>query len=149
MKRPTFQRRWTALAAWLVGVALCCIVIGRTTFTADLSAFLPQSPTKEQQVLLDQLRDGVVSRLILIGIEGGNAPLRAGLSKEVAKRLRANPEFLTVNNGEPVNADRDQAYLFGNRYLLSPAVRPDRFTGRHDDQAAGAARSYRRGGAVI
>ncbi|HEV7618006.1 MAG TPA: MMPL family transporter [Burkholderiaceae bacterium] len=134
MKRPTFQRRWTALAAWLVGVALCCIVIGRTTFTADLSAFLPQSPTKEQQVLLDQLRDGVVSRLILIGIEGGNAPLRAGLSKEVAKRLRADPEFVTVNNGEPVNADRDQAYLFGNRYLLSPAVRPDRFTvaGLHD-----------------
>jgi predicted exporter len=134
MKRPTFQRRWTALAVWLVGVALCCIVIGRTTFTADLSAFLPQSPTKEQQVLLDQLRDGVVSRLILIGIEGGNAPLRAGLSKEVAKRLRADPEFVTVNNGEPVNAGRDQAYLFGNRYLLSPAVRPDRFTvtGLHD-----------------
>ena len=47
------------------------IVIGRTEFTTDLSAFLPQSPTKEQQVLLDQLRDGVVSRLILVGIEGG------------------------------------------------------------------------------
>jgi predicted exporter len=123
-----FSRRRLALVAWLVGVAICCIVIARTTFTADLSAFLPQSPTKEQQVLLDQLRDGVVSRLILIGIEGGDAQTRAALSKEMARQLRSDPAFVTVNNGEPVNAQRDQEFLFGNRYLLSPAVTPERFT---------------------
>ncbi|MEO8407187.1 MAG: hypothetical protein ABI476_02005, partial [Oxalobacteraceae bacterium] len=65
------QSRRIALLAWLLGVAICCVVIARTTFITDLSGFLPQSPTKEQQVLLDQLREGVVSRLILIGIEGG------------------------------------------------------------------------------
>ncbi|WP_025915700.1 MMPL family transporter [Herminiimonas sp. CN] len=126
MKR--LQSRRMALAAWLLGLAMCCVVIARTTFITDLSGFLPQSPTKEQRVLLDQLREGVVSRLILIGIEGGDAALRAALSKETAKRLRAAPAFVTVNNGEPLNAERDQAFLFDNRYLLSPAVTPDRFS---------------------
>lgn len=128
MNQAKPQRRWIAIAAWLLGVALCVLVISRTTFTADLSAFLPQSPTPEQQVLLDQLRDGVVSRLILVGIEGGDAPARAALSKETARRLRGDPAFVTVNNGEPVNAERDQAFLFGNRYLLSSAVTPERFS---------------------
>lgn len=134
MKKAGSQNRWIALAAWLMGLVICAVVISRTTFTTDLSAFLPQSPTKEQQVLLDQLRDGVVSRLILTGIEGADAPTRAVLSKNMAQRLRADPAFVAVNNGEPVNAQRDQAFLFGNRYLLSPAVTPERFTvaGLHD-----------------
>lgn len=121
--RPRF-----ALAAWLAGVILCALVIARTPFTTDLSAFLPRSPTPEQQVLLDQLRDGVVSRLILIGLEGADAPVRAALSKDMAGRLRGDPAFAAVNNGEPVNAERDQAYLFDNRYLLSSGVAPERFT---------------------
>jgi predicted exporter len=128
MKQANPRSRWIAITAWLLGVAICGIVIARTTFTTDLSAFLPQSPTKEQQVLLDQLRDGVVSRLILIGIEGGDALTRAALSKETARRLGSNPAFVTINNGEPINAERDQAFLFGNRYLLSSAVTPERFT---------------------
>jgi predicted exporter len=127
MKQPAFARR-AAILAWLLGMLLCCIVISRTTFTTDLSAFLPASPTSEQRVLLDQLRDGVVSRLILVGLEGGDAPTRAAISKEMAKRLRGDDAFATVNNGEPVYTEKDQAFLFGNRYLLSPAVTPERFS---------------------
>lgn len=134
MKQPFAQRRTIAIVAWLLGLILCGLVVARTTFTADLSAFLPASPTKEQQVLLDQLRDGMVSRLILVGIEGADAPTRAALSKSVAHRLRGDAAFETVNNGEPIHAEKDQAFLFGNRYLLSPAVAPERFTaqGLHD-----------------
>jgi predicted exporter len=122
------RKRTIALVLWLLGLAFCAFVISRTTFTTDLSAFLPQSPTKEQQVLLDQLRDGVVSRLILTGIEGADATTRAAISKGIAQRLRGDPAFVTVNNGEPVNTARDQTFLFGNRYLLSAAVTPERFT---------------------
>ena len=125
---PPRRRRQLAIACWLLGIALCALVIGRTTFTTDLSAFLPQSPTQEQQVLLDQLHDGVVSRLILIGIEGADAPTRAALSLETARLLRRDAHFVTINNGEPIYAERDRAFLFGNRYLLSPAVMPQRFT---------------------
>jgi len=122
-------RRWLpALLAWLVLVAAALAVIAQTRFTADLSAFLPRSPTAEQQVLVDQLSDGMVSRLLLVGIEGGDAASRAAVSRELARRLRDDPAFGSVANGEPVHRDRDRALLFDNRYLLSPAVSPQRFT---------------------
>ena len=128
MKPVTSRHRWLAISIWLIGAAVCGIIIYKATFVSDLTVFLPQSPTKEQQVLLGQLRNGVVSRLILIGIEGGNAPTRAALSKETASRLRNDPGIASINNGEAINTERDLAFLFDNRYLLSPAVTEARFT---------------------
>ena len=78
--------------------------------------------------MLDQIHDGLASRLILVAIEGADAPTRAKLSKQVAQVLRTNSAFVSVNNGEPVNAERDRAFLFSNRYLLSLAVTPARFS---------------------
>jgi predicted exporter len=118
----------TAIALWLAFILVCGIIISRSQFTTDLSAFFPRSPTQEQQLLLDQVRDGLASRLILVGIEGADAATRARLSKDIAQRLRTDPAFISVNNGEPVSAARDHAYLFNNRYLLSPAVTPERFS---------------------
>ncbi|HAL39284.1 MAG TPA: hypothetical protein DCP03_14730, partial [Polaromonas sp.] len=117
-----------AIALWLAFLLACSAIISRTHFTTDLSAFLPRNPTPEQQLLMDQLRDGLASRLILVGVEGADAPTRARLSKQIAQRLRADPAFVTVNNGEPVNTERDRTFLFNNRYLLSPAVTPARFS---------------------
>jgi predicted exporter len=111
-----------AVALWLAFVLACAVIAARTTFTADLSAFLPRAPTAEQQLLVDQLRDGLVSRLILAGIEGGTPAGRAALSTRVAATLRGDVQFAAVSNGEPVNRDHDQRYLFSHRYLLSPAV---------------------------
>ena len=133
MKQSPAQRGRTALARtsivlWLGFILACGITITRSQFTTDLSAFLPRSPTPAQQLLLEQIRDGLASRLILVGIEGADATARATLSKQIAQRLRADPAFVTVNNGEPVSAERDRAYLFNHRYLLSPAVTPARFS---------------------
>jgi len=122
------RRGRTAVALWLAFILACAIVVGRSQFTTDLSAFLPRSPTPAQQLLLEQIRDGLASRLILVGIEGADAPARAGLSRQVAQRLRTDPAFVSVNNGEPVSAERDRAFLFDHRYLLSPAVTPERFS---------------------
>ena len=128
MMIPTHRRGITAIVLWLIFLLACVGIISRTQFTTDLSAFLPSSPTAEQQLLMDQLRDGLASRLILVGIEGADAPTRAQLSRQVAQRLRADPSFVSVNNGEPVNTERDRIFLFNNRYLLSPAVTPARFS---------------------
>ena len=117
-----------AIALWVAFILVCGIIISRSQFTTDLSAFLPRSPTPEQQLLLEQISDGLASRLILVGIEGADAPTRASLSRQIAQRLRADPAFVSVNNGEPVNAERDRAFLFDHRYLLSPAVSPARFS---------------------
>lgn len=128
MMRGPWSVRTGAFVLWLAGLLLCGLVVLQARFTADLSAFLPQTPTREQKVLLDQLRDGVVSRLILVGIEGGDMAARASVSKAMAVRLRADAALASVSNGEPVDAERDQRFLFENRYLLSPAVAPEHFT---------------------
>jgi predicted exporter len=117
-----------AITLWLAFSLACALVISRSEFTTDLSAFFPRNPTPEQQLLLEQVRDGIASRLILTGIEGADASTRARLSRQIAQRLRADPDFVSVNNGEQVNAERDRAYLFNNRYLLSTAVTPERFS---------------------
>ncbi len=104
------------------------VIISRSQFTADLSAFLPSNPTAEQQLLMDQLKDGLASRLILVGIEGADPATRARLSKTIAKNLRRNSAFVSVNNGEAITTERDRSYLFNNRYLLSPAVTPEHFS---------------------
>jgi len=128
VRQAPARRGRTAIALWLAFILACGIIISRSQFTTDLSAFLPRSPTPAQQLLLEQIRDGLASRLILVGIEGADASTRARLSKQIAQRLRAEPAFVTVNNGEPVSAERDRAFLFDNRYLLSPAVTPARFS---------------------
>ncbi len=124
----TGRRGLCAIALWLAFSLACAVVTSRTNFTTDLSAFLPRAPTPAQKLLMDQLRDGLASRLILAGIEGADAPTRAELSKQVARHLRADPAFVTVSNGEAVFTERDRAFLFNNRYLLSPAVSPAHFS---------------------
>lgn len=123
-----------AIFLWLAFIAACIITIAQSRFTADLSAFLPRNPTPAQQLLLEQIKDGLASRLILVGIEGSNAEKRAALSRQIAKKLRADPRFASVDNGENINGERDRAYLFNHRYLLSPKVTPARFdvTGLHE-----------------
>lgn len=120
-------RRLTVVL-WLGALLACLLQISQTRFVSDLSAFMPKLPTERQQLLVDQLRDGVVARLIIVGIEGGDDVSRASTSNDLAAVLRANPVFLSVQNGDLATLERDKAYFFDNRYLLSPAVNRDRFS---------------------
>lgn len=127
LNRPSFGRHWV-VSIWLVFLALCIFVVSRVQIGADLSAFLPRSPTPAQQLLSEQLRDGAFSRLILIGIEGGTPDALSLASKQLAQRLRNEDGFSLVNNGDEESLARDQAFLLENRYLLSSAVTPGHFT---------------------
>ncbi len=122
------RRALPAIGLWIAGLLVCGVIVGRTHFTADLSAFLPRAPTAEQRILVDQLKDGAVSRLVLIGIEGADAETRARLSRNLGDKLRASKAFTTMHNGEAKEIERDRAFFFANRYLLSPAVTPEHFT---------------------
>jgi predicted exporter len=121
-------RRASAPALWLCCVAVASVIVARARYVTDLSAFLPATPTPTQQLLVDQLRDGPASRLILIAIQGGDAGARARVSAAMASRLRSDPQFSSVNNGEPVTAERDREFLFNRRYLLSDSVTAARFS---------------------
>ena len=115
-------------ALWIVCLAVACIVVARARYITDLSAFLPAKPTAAQRLLVDQLRDGPVSRLILIAVDGADAGARTQASVAIASRLRGDPRFSSVNNGEPVTAERDREFLFQHRYLLSDRVTAERFS---------------------
>src|SRR5438105_1230988 len=119
--------RWL-LGAWLIALAACAAVIAQTRFTSDLSAFLPRSPSPEQRILVEQLRDGVVSRLILVAIEGADRADLAATSRQLAAALRADSAFLSVDNGEPGGISGDREVLWRHRYLLSPNISAERFT---------------------
>jgi predicted exporter len=117
-----------ALALWLALVAVAAVITVRTTYVADLSAFLPSSPSAEQAVLLDQLRTGVAARLVLIGIEGGTREARIAASRQLAAALRKSDAFEAVHNGDNSQFEATGKFLFAHRYLLSPAVDAQRFT---------------------
>src|ERR1700693_677461 len=96
MSRP----RLVNLSLWLLLLALSALVVARARYSADLSAFLPRSPSATQQLLVQQLQDGLASRLILIGIEGADGARRAQASRALATKLRARPAFVSVSEGQ-------------------------------------------------
>jgi predicted exporter len=121
------RKAWL-IAAWLCSIAAAAWIAAHARYITDLSGFLPAHPTPMQRLLVDQLREGPASRLILIGIEHGDMQALAAVSVAMAQRLRSDPEFASVNNGAQTAADRDREFLFQHRYLLSEAVSPQRFS---------------------
>lgn len=116
--RPV-SRLWPLLGLALC-LLVCLLVIRGTTLRTDLSAFLPSAPSTRQQLLIDQLEHGQLTRLLLIGLTGGNARQRAQLSEALKQRLRTNPVFVSVQNGSAQDNAHDQLFLFQHRYLLDP-----------------------------
>lgn len=131
-------RRYLPTLVWLLALLACAVVIARTTFVANLSAFMPQAPSERQQMLMDQFKDGIIARLILVGIEGSDATERARLSKELSAALRQKPDFVGVQNGSTADLALDRAHVFDNRYLLSPTVNAQHYTEEGLRRAIGA-----------
>lgn len=124
---PLRARRWR-IALWLLALALGAWVIASSRFSTDMSVFLPSEPTARQQILVDQIKDGALSRLVLLGIDGGNAEQRAQASQQLAQWLRANPAFDGAINADAASRERDFAWLMQHRYVLSDQVTPTRFS---------------------
>lgn len=122
------QKPGRTFLLWLLAMLAGAAIVWNSRFTADMSFFLPANPTAEQQVLVDQLKEGVVSRLLMIAIEGGDVSQRAAVSRELRGRLEKVPEFVSVQNGETGSQAADRDFLFKHRYLLSPAINAERFT---------------------
>ena len=141
------MRRTARIATWLALLGIATLIVARATFTADMSAFLPAHPSPAQKLLVDELREGAASRLILMAIDGPDGAVRAKLSTGLANALRGDASFATIANGAEPVADGDRAFVFEHRYLLSPQVTPERFSvdglaaaiGDSIDSLAGAA----------
>ena len=107
-------------------ILICGLLVIRSHFTADMSAFLPRHPSARQQILIDQISEGFASRALIVAIEGAPRPVLAQLSQAMGQLLREGSDFSNVSNGQAISNEKDQQLLFENRYLLSPAMNPDR-----------------------
>ena len=122
------SQRTLVLGLWLAILALAAGIALRSDYSAGMSAFLPRVPDAQERVLVDQLRDGLVARLLYVGIDGGDAATRAALSQALAARLRASGRFTLVENGAAAAHSRSETLLFAHRYLLDPATTPQAFS---------------------
>lgn len=71
--------------------------------------------------MLQQLRQGPASRMLIIGISGSNPEQLAEFSTALIEHLRSSDHFVYVNNGGEEASDKDREFVMSNRYLLSPA----------------------------
>jgi predicted exporter len=116
------------LLLWLALMAAGVAVVANSRFSADMSFFLPSRPSVKQTVLVGQLQDGMVSRLLMVAIAGGDEQARASVSRALRERLGASTSFVAVQNGEAGGLEGEREFFLRHRYLLSPLVGPDRFT---------------------
>ncbi|MFN3496464.1 MAG: MMPL family transporter, partial [Hydrogenophaga sp.] len=122
------RRAGTVLLLWALAVLGAIWVAATSRYNADMSFFLPSEPTPGQQVMVDQIKEGAVSRLLMVAIGGGDEAGRAALSAGLRQRLQDSGQFLSVQNGEAAAQDAERDHLMRHRYLLSPEVSPERFT---------------------
>lgn len=121
------MRRWRIPLIWLLAALFCGGIILKTPVAADLTLFVPRAdPVAE--LLLEQLRSGPTTRLILIGLTGDAESERATVSRRLAEQLRASGFFVRIANGADALPETELQTLFADRYLLSPTVSPERFT---------------------
>ena len=115
-----------AIGIWLVFIVICALLVARSQFTADMSAFLPRDPSPREQILIEQISEGIASKSLIVGVEGAPQEVLTQLSESMAQQLRSGNDFSSVSNGQGLASGKDQALLFENRYLLSPAMSPAR-----------------------
>ena len=117
-----------ATLIWVLLVLVAVVVVARATYVADLSAFLPRTPSPQQRLLIEQLREGPAAHLIIVALQGADARTRARGSTRLARLLASDPAFVAVNDGDAARLERDREFLFRHRYLLSADVTRQRFT---------------------
>lgn len=115
-KRQAFKVGLVLLTLIVLGLLLMGRVVQVRT---DMAAFLPPGGTPAQRFLIEQLREGPATTLILVGLEGAPETELARVSRAMASRLQTDPHFKLVANGAAGLDGSEQAFLFRHRYLLS------------------------------
>ncbi len=127
--------RWQLWALVMVAALLQII---RTDVTADITAFLPGPSDAHQRLLIDQLRSGASTRLVIIGLslpdeattgvtpdESIRSAALVKASTQLRERLAALDTIAWVANGDAGHHHQERKRLFDARYLLSPGIMPD------------------------
>ena len=98
---------------------IASLVMLTTPRQSDLTFFLPKKPNVVDQILLQQMREGPVSRLTLIALSGETSQIRAEGSRRLTLALQNDPLFIRVSNGEdPKFLEQFEKKLFPYRFHL-------------------------------
>jgi len=116
------------VAALICFAALALFAAKTLRVESDFAAFLPPSTTPEERLLIAQLRDGLVSRLMLVALQGTDEKSLARTSHKLAERLARAPEFEYAANGSLDQFVAQGEVLMRNRYVLSPSLNAEKFT---------------------
>jgi predicted exporter len=106
-------------------------VATRTHVETELSRLFPEGATPTERLFLTELRTGATGRLVLMALEGEDAEILAGASKQLGAWMRQSGAFRYVGNGEQAWTQEERERLFQYRYALSPRVQESTFTRDH------------------
>jgi predicted exporter len=120
-------RRWPLAVAFFAAALLTSLVFSRITMRSDLADLLPAGRSAASRAMLQQLRSGAASRLLLIGLENAAPDKLAAISTALSATLGRNDLFLFNTNGSQALDEDAEKTLFADRYLLSPATTADSF----------------------
>lgn len=109
-------------------MAAAWVVLAATRVSTELTLFLPRGADPLEKTLIEQLRNPSSAQVLLIGVQGLPREALIRTSVALAQALRASGHYAYVSNGVASWSPREQALLFGHRYLLSPAVTAERFS---------------------
>lgn len=79
---------------------MALVALTRLSVTFDLSAFMPRQSSPLQEVLVEQIRNGPASRLLVTGISGSSEDVLYEAGDELKRALADHPAFSSVANGE-------------------------------------------------
>jgi predicted exporter len=123
--------------AALAGAALLiALVFGHVAIRTDMTDFLPHGRSDAARLMLQELRSGTATSLIILGIEGTPPDALARISRDMTDALDRSGQFAFVSNGgDHLLGSAEQQLLFSHRYLLSSVTTPEAFTvpALHDD----------------
>lgn len=86
---------------WIAGTAVALtVLVTRLQLGFDLSAFFPKKTNLTHDVLIEQVRTGPASRLLVIGIGGAPTERVTDVARDVQLALSEDPAFISVSNGE-------------------------------------------------
>ena len=131
------MKRW-AWWCWLIVVVACGLQVQRSMVVTDVSSFLPGPADAAQRLMIGQLRDGLSTRILLVGLQLDTLPDArpsaqqtrnlVAASRALRVRLAADPAVAWVSNGDLDGLEPERDRLFAARYLLSPAIDAQHFS---------------------
>jgi predicted exporter len=127
---PLRHCRGGPIAVALAGATLLAgLVFSHIAIRTDMTDFLPRGRSDAARLMLEELRSGATTSLVILGIEGAPVDVLARISRDMTGALDRSGQFALVSNaGGDLLGSADQQVLFRYRYLLSSVTTPEAFT---------------------